>query len=521
MEYAPFDLFSVVMTGKMTRPEIYCVFRQIVDGVDYLHGMGLAHRDLKLDNCVMTQDNVVKLIDFGTATVFHYPGKSPTKATGIVGSDPYLAPEVLSAESYDPRRTDVWSIAMIFLCMILRRFPWKIPDPKTDVNYKSFVHAHPELTVKPPQRTQPTTPLTTTPPRQNSNTNSIGTSVDNTTTNTTATTYTASSTTADSVETNLTVPSSNGASAESADIKKPCLLQDPSSSTATLSLPVISDAVLVHSDSPPEMDASVLQFARPATTTNSAPASPSFTATFKMVTTAPEPSTPTPIALFVHPPSTSNSPAMRGSPAPTKNQDNGANAVLAVDEPLPPRTVRSSTVPAPHMPKATSAPTATAATVAAAAVGTVRAAPQNGATTTKATNGTASTSTSRRHVTASAIAAPNESIFRLLPRETRACIKHMMHIEPTGRFTLSDLLVGTGKAGGLVCKCGGLLCGGEMNKHRDEVANGADGCGAATEEEDDGDQWLKDIVTCARKDCKPGHTHIKIALEETKTKRFF
>ena len=67
MEYAPYDLFSVVMSGSMSRPEIYCVFRQICDGVSYLHGMGLAHRDIKLDNCVMTTNNIVKLIDFGIA----------------------------------------------------------------------------------------------------------------------------------------------------------------------------------------------------------------------------------------------------------------------------------------------------------------------------------------------------------------------------------------------------------------------------------------------------------------------
>ncbi|KAI0050941.1 Pkinase-domain-containing protein, partial [Auriscalpium vulgare] len=141
MEYAPYDLFSVVMSGKMCRPEIYCVFRQICDGVEYLHEMGLAHRDLKLDNCVMTTDNVVKLIDFGTATVFHYPGKAQQKATGIVGSDPYLAPEVITTESYDPRKTDVWSLAIIFMCMVLRRFPWTIPDPKTDASFRSFVHS--------------------------------------------------------------------------------------------------------------------------------------------------------------------------------------------------------------------------------------------------------------------------------------------------------------------------------------------------------------------------------------------
>ncbi|KZS99055.1 Pkinase-domain-containing protein, partial [Sistotremastrum niveocremeum HHB9708] len=148
MEYAPFDLFSVVMSGRMSRPEIYCVFRQICEGVDYLHSMGLAHRDLKLDNCVMTTDNVIKLIDFGTATVFHYPGNKQQMASGIVGSDPYLAPEVLSSESYDPRKTDVWSVAVIFMCMILRRFPWTIPDAKTDLNFKNYVQAHPDLCVK-------------------------------------------------------------------------------------------------------------------------------------------------------------------------------------------------------------------------------------------------------------------------------------------------------------------------------------------------------------------------------------
>ncbi|CAO1633966.1 unnamed protein product [Sympodiomycopsis kandeliae] len=154
MEYAPFDLFSVVMSGKMCRQEIYCVFRQIVDGVDYLHSMGLAHRDLKLDNCVMTTKNIIKIIDFGTATVFHSPGKSKVVATGVVGSDPYLAPEVLSQQTYDPRLTDVWSCAIIFLCMVLRRFPWKLPDPKTDPSFRLYVNSHPEL-CEPPE-TSPT-----------------------------------------------------------------------------------------------------------------------------------------------------------------------------------------------------------------------------------------------------------------------------------------------------------------------------------------------------------------------------
>lgn len=59
-------------------------------------------------------------------------------STGIVGSDPYLAPEVYDEKRYDPRPTDIWSLAIIFCCMTLRRFPWKQPRI-SDNSYKLFI----------------------------------------------------------------------------------------------------------------------------------------------------------------------------------------------------------------------------------------------------------------------------------------------------------------------------------------------------------------------------------------------
>ncbi|KAF2796265.1 nitrogen permease reactivator protein [Melanomma pulvis-pyrius CBS 109.77] len=139
MEYAPFDLFAIVMTGKMSREEISCCTLQILNGVSYLHGMGLAHRDLKLDNVVVNEHGIMKIIDFGSAAVFRYPFENDVVlASGIVGSDPYLAPEVYDLAKYDPQPTDIWSLAIIFCCMTLRRFPWKAPRV-SDNSYKLFV----------------------------------------------------------------------------------------------------------------------------------------------------------------------------------------------------------------------------------------------------------------------------------------------------------------------------------------------------------------------------------------------
>lgn len=76
MEYAPFDLFAIVMTGKMSKPEVTCCFLQILSGVTYLHSSGLAHRDLKLDNVVVSEHGIMKIIDFGSAHVFKYPFES-------------------------------------------------------------------------------------------------------------------------------------------------------------------------------------------------------------------------------------------------------------------------------------------------------------------------------------------------------------------------------------------------------------------------------------------------------------
>ncbi|KAF7722035.1 serine/threonine protein kinase [Apophysomyces ossiformis] len=138
MEYAPNDLFNVVMSGMMSREEIACCWRQLLLGLDYLHSMGIAHRDLKLDNLVLDHLGILKIIDFGCSCVFKYPFEDAiTLSKGIFGSDPYIAPEQYTQPTYDPRQSDIWSCGIIFICMTIRRFPWRCPRA-SDPSFKAF-----------------------------------------------------------------------------------------------------------------------------------------------------------------------------------------------------------------------------------------------------------------------------------------------------------------------------------------------------------------------------------------------
>ncbi|KAJ1743066.1 serine/threonine protein kinase [Coemansia sp. RSA 990] len=147
MEYCPHDLFSFVSRGTMDLDETFCWFKQLCQGVQYLHKIGIAHRDLKLENCLLTENGIVKIIDFGCATVFKTPfQKEPSKVVGVCGSDPYIAPEVLMSRRQVPyyaQVADIWSVGIMYMCMTLLKFPWRIADTEVDRSYGSYIREWP------------------------------------------------------------------------------------------------------------------------------------------------------------------------------------------------------------------------------------------------------------------------------------------------------------------------------------------------------------------------------------------
>jgi serine/threonine protein kinase len=88
----------------------------IAKGIQFLHNRGIIHRDLKLENIMMTDKTkfaVPKIIDFGLAKIL---SKSETSSDpfGTIG---YVSPEILKSEPYS-FPCDLWSLGCLLYAMI-------------------------------------------------------------------------------------------------------------------------------------------------------------------------------------------------------------------------------------------------------------------------------------------------------------------------------------------------------------------------------------------------------------------
>ena len=108
------DNFETIVDGPLVPPPIQKkVFRQLAEALAYLHGQGIAHRDIKDENILLDLDFNVKLIDFGHAGVYKSQRGTGMKLFKTYGTPIFSPPEVRRGELFHGEEADVYAMGLM------------------------------------------------------------------------------------------------------------------------------------------------------------------------------------------------------------------------------------------------------------------------------------------------------------------------------------------------------------------------------------------------------------------------
>lgn len=116
MEYIPNDqVFDLIKEcGNVGEDGGRLFLKQMVEGIEYMHEeKGVVHRDIKMENMLISRDLTIKFADFGFAT-----NQSIDRLLSYRGTKTYMAPEIKLGQIYKGKEVDIFSIGVILFIMV-------------------------------------------------------------------------------------------------------------------------------------------------------------------------------------------------------------------------------------------------------------------------------------------------------------------------------------------------------------------------------------------------------------------
>ncbi|MGI9308028.1 MAG: protein kinase domain-containing protein [Gammaproteobacteria bacterium] len=131
MEYFPSHTLSREVSRHKPEPMPFSKAigwaKDIANGMASAHEVGVIHRDLKPANLLIDDDGLLKIVDFGVASVVDSGGADLTKTGYVIGSPKYMAPEQILGKKVD-HRSDIYSLGVIFYEMLTGKPPYTKGD---------------------------------------------------------------------------------------------------------------------------------------------------------------------------------------------------------------------------------------------------------------------------------------------------------------------------------------------------------------------------------------------------------
>lgn len=119
------DLLGYILkNGCVSENQSRVWFRQLALGIQYLHELEIAHRDIKCENILLTANYNVKLSDYGFSRFCLDDTDTLALSETYCGSMSYAAPEILRGKPYLPKPTDLWSLGVVLFVMLNKCMPF-------------------------------------------------------------------------------------------------------------------------------------------------------------------------------------------------------------------------------------------------------------------------------------------------------------------------------------------------------------------------------------------------------------
>lgn len=112
--------------GALHYVEAVDIMKQVVSATALAHSMGIVHRDLKPQNILVTDSGIVKIADFGIASIQSL--SQVTQTDTIMGSLHYLAPEIARGEKATPQ-SDIYALGVVFYELLRGDVPFNGESP--------------------------------------------------------------------------------------------------------------------------------------------------------------------------------------------------------------------------------------------------------------------------------------------------------------------------------------------------------------------------------------------------------